>query len=189
MTKTLAIFDFDNTLYSKDSLLEFTRFAVGRKSFYIGIAKLFPHLAALKLGLQGNAVTKQKYLSHFFGGMDRETFKQAASNFSLNKIDKNLNPQLSQILQTHIDNNDTIYIVSASFTEWLEPWCKKNNFGLICSKLQIENEKVTGKIDGLNCYGPEKTARINDTIDLSVYDSVYVYGKGKGDREMLLLRR
>jgi len=189
MTKTLALFDFDNTLYSKDSLLEFTRFVVGRKSFYIGIAKLFPHLAALKLGLQGNAVTKQKYLTHFFRGMEHEVFKDAALQFSVNHIDKSLDSKFKKKLQSHIDNNDTIYIVSASFTEWLEPWCKKNNFGLICSKLQIENEKVTGKIDGLNCYGPEKTARINDTIDLSVYDSVYVYGKGKGDREMLLLRR
>ena len=189
MKKTLALFDFDHTLYSKDSLIEFTRFVVGNTTLYTGLAKLSPQLAAMKLGLLNNGSTKQKYLIHFFRGIDYKTFSELASEFSLNHIDKDLDIHLKKTLQKHIDNNDTVYIVSASFTEWLEPWCSLNKIGLISSKLEVVNNKLTGKIAGTNCYGPEKAAKISNAIDITTYDSIYVYGKGKGDKEMMLLKK
>jgi len=189
MEKTLILFDFDHTLYTKDSLLEVTKYIVGNTKFYMGIAVLSPCLIAMKLGLADNAKTKQRYLRYFFKGTDYEYFKKAANTFSLNRIDKDLNLTLKTALYQHLNNNNDVYIVTASFTEWLAPWCAKNSIGLISSKLEIMDGIVTGNISGLNCYGPEKVVRILNVIDTNIYDAIHVYGKGKGDKEMLALKR
>lgn len=189
MTKTLALFDFDHTLYRKDSLLEVTKHIVGKQKFWTGIAVLSPFLLAMKMGLLNNAVTKQKYLSCFFKNMDYNYFKTASEDFALSKIEKDLDNKLKSNLESHIDNGDDVYIVTASFAEWISPWCKKKNIGIIASIPEIVNNKITGKISGINCYGSEKVIRIKKVIDLENYDSIFVYGKGKGDREMLKLKK
>jgi len=187
--KSLALFDFDGTLYKKDSLLEVTKFIAGRKKFWTGMALLSPYLVALKLGLLHNAKVKTKYLTHFFKGMDHDAFKTAAGTFALQQIDKNLNPVLKAALANHLANGDDVYIVTASFTEWLLPWCELNNVKLISSKLEIKSGSITGKITDLNCYGPEKIVQIRKAINLDNYDAIEVYGNGKGDAEMLMLKR
>ena len=49
--KTLALFDFDGTLYTKDSLIEFTKSAKGNVKFYQGMLMLSPFLIGLKIGI------------------------------------------------------------------------------------------------------------------------------------------
>lgn len=57
--KTLVLFDFDGTLYKKDSLLEFTKYYKGNSVFYIGILILSPFLIAMKLGILSNEKAKK----------------------------------------------------------------------------------------------------------------------------------
>ena len=64
--KTLALFDFDGTLYSKDSLIEFTKSTKGNLRFYQGILWLSPFLIGLKLGILNNEKVKIKFLKDFF---------------------------------------------------------------------------------------------------------------------------
>jgi len=189
MGKTLALFDFDHTLYSKDSLLEVTKHIVGRQNFLTGIAVLSPFLIMMKLGMLNNASTKQRYLAYFFKNMDYTYFKKASQDFALTKIEKDLDSKLKAALMSHINSGDDVYIVTASFADWIAPWCQKMNINIIASIPEITNGKVNGKISGLNCYGNEKVARIKKVIDLNSYESIIVYGKGKGDREMLTLAR
>ena len=47
--KTLALFDFDGTLYSKDSLIEFTKLAKGSVKFYQGILLLNKKIIILNI--------------------------------------------------------------------------------------------------------------------------------------------
>jgi FMN phosphatase YigB (HAD superfamily) len=62
--RTLALFDFDGTLYKKDSLIEFTRFAKGMCRF-TKMLLLFPDLIGLKLRLLPNEKVKVKFLTTF----------------------------------------------------------------------------------------------------------------------------
>lgn len=189
MAKTLALFDFDNTLYAKDSLLEFTKFHKGNRAFGVGILRLFPYLCGLKLRLLNNEKVKLKYFAYFFRNTDSEVFSAAAKTFALENIPKSLNPKVFAEFRKHLDSGHDVYIVTASPADWIAPWSAAFGVPVIGTKLDIENGKITGKFNSANCFGPEKVNRIKEIVDLDGYDSIVVYGSGKGDSEMLKLRR
>lgn len=186
---TLALFDFDGTITKDDSLLKFIRFVVGDARFVIGLFVLSPILVAYKLKLIPNYKAKQKMLSWFFKGMKKEDFLEVASRYSLVHIDKILRPKAIERLNWHKEQNHKIVIVSASIDCWLRPWCQKNGFELIATKLEIKNDIVTGILATKNCYGQEKVNRIKDVYNISDFDHIYAYGDSSGDKEMLALAK
>ena len=97
MTKTLALFDFDGTITTDDSLLKFIRFVVGDIRFVIGLVVLSPILVAFKFRLIPNYKAKQKMLSWFFKGCSEQRFNQVANEYSLKHIDKILRPKAKTI--------------------------------------------------------------------------------------------
>ena len=55
------------------------------------------------------------------------------------------------------------------------------------TRLAIVENKITGTIDGKNCYGDEKVCRIEKEYDLAAYKEIYCYGDSEGDKAMLQL--
>ena len=47
----LALFDFDGTITTRDSLPDFIQYAVGRPAYYLGLTVLSPVLLAYVAGL------------------------------------------------------------------------------------------------------------------------------------------
>ena len=78
-------------------------------------------------------------------------------------------------------------IVSASISNYLSPWCKKNGFELISTELMKKNNILTGTFSTKNCNGIEKLNRIEKSIDLDKFSEIHVFGNSKGDIEMLSL--
>ncbi|MDR6967666.1 HAD superfamily phosphoserine phosphatase-like hydrolase [Flavobacterium arsenatis] len=187
--KTLALFDFDGTLYKKDSLIEFTKFSKGVFAFYGGIIFLSPYLIAMKIKLMSNEKVKIKFISYFFGRMKEAVFLNFCESFALNHISKNLDPKLFFSFIKHLENRDTIYIVTASIPEWIAPWSNKFGVEVIGTKIEIIDSSLTGNFSSKNCYGKEKVNRITHEINLDNFTSIYTYGSGKGDAEMLKLSR
>lgn len=122
---TLALFDFDGTITTDDSLLKFIRFVVGDVRFIIGLIVLSPILVAYKLKLIPNYKAKQKMLSWFFKGCSQKEFKKVANDYSLKHIDEILRQKAMEKLSWHKKQNHKIVIVSASIECWLYPWCEK----------------------------------------------------------------
>ena len=85
----LALFDFDGTITTDDSLIKFIRFVVGDAKFIWGMTLLSSMLTAYKLKLIPNYKAKQYMLSYFFKGMREEKFMQVANEYSLEHIDAN----------------------------------------------------------------------------------------------------
>jgi phosphoserine phosphatase len=56
---------------------------------------------------------------------------------------------------------------------------------LISTRLETNNGKLTGRIEGKNCRGIEKVRRIKMQYKLDEYDEIYAYGDTKGDKPML----
>jgi len=184
--KSIAFFDFDGTIVKGDSLLKFTRFAVGNGKFLAGVVVLSPILLAYKLKLIPNYKAKQKMLSCFFKGMKKDDFYQIANEYSLKHIDKIVRLSAIEKIQWHKTRGHKVVIVSASIECFLKPWCNKNKLELIATKLEI-TDRVTGNLLSRNCYGIEKVNRIKKKYDLSQYKYIYAYGDSKGDKEMLEL--
>ena len=183
----LALFDFDGTITTDDSLFRFIRFVVGDAKTLWGMILLSPMLIIYKLKLIPNYKAKQMMLSYFFKGMDEVEFHEVAKEYSLKYIDTILRPKAMKKIAWHKEQGHKIIIVSASIDSWLKPWCDENNLDLIATKLEIKNGIVTGKFLTKNCYGIEKANRIHERYDLSEYDRIYAYGDSRGDKELLAL--
>ena len=185
--KRIALFDFDGTITTDDSLIKFIRFVVGDVKFIWGMILLSPMLITYKLKLIPNYKAKQMMLSYFFKGMSEEKFMQVANEYSLNEINTIVRPKAMEKITWHKEQGHKIVIVSASIECWLKPWGDENNLDLIATKLEIIDGIVTGEFLTKNCYGIEKANRVNETYNLSDYDYIYSYGDSRGDKELLEL--
>jgi len=183
----IAFFDFDGTLTTKDSMVKFIQFAVGKPAYYMGLLKLSPMLVAYMLKLIPNDLAKEKLVRHFFKSWDEVFFQKIANQYSLDEIDKIIRPSGIKKLSWHQERGHEVVIVSASMESWLKPWCKQKGVELISTRLEVINTKLTGKFSTKNCYGPEKVNRIKENYDLSQYEQVYAYGDSRGDEDMLAL--
>jgi phosphatidylglycerophosphatase C len=183
----MILVDFDHTLYSRDSLLEFTRYAVGTSRWFLGIVRLMPMLIAYRLRLRDGASTKVIWLRYFFGGWPADTFQAMGKSFALHQIDRHLNTTLYHYLKTQ--HNSTIVIVTASAAEWISAWTDREHFHLLATPLAYADGKIKGDLKGVNCTGPEKVRRVKMVYDLNQYTTIEVYGNGRGDRELLGLAK
>ncbi len=183
----VAFFDFDGTITSKDSLLEFIQFAVGKPRYYWGLLVISPILVGFVLKLIVNDVAKQKMLGHFFKGWSVERFEQVASDYSLTQIDKILRPKAKQKLTWHLSQGHKVVIVSASIDAWLKPWCDKQGFELIATKMANVDGKISGLFADKNCHGEEKVNKIQKNYDLNQFETIFAYGDTSGDKPMLAL--
>jgi len=183
----LALFDFDGTLTTKDSLVDFIKFAVGTRSYYLGILLLSPMLIAFKLKLIRNDIAKEKLISHFFKGWDHVSFQHIADQYSMQCIDKITKPDAIKRIIWHQNHGHKVVIVSASLECWLKKWCEREGIELIATRLETSGGKLTGHFAGKNCHGKEKEARIRSAIKLSEFDHIFAYGDSSGDKAMLKL--
>jgi HAD superfamily hydrolase (TIGR01490 family) len=183
--RNIALFDFDGTITTDDSLLKFIRFVVGDRRFLLGLVVLSPMLVLYKLKLIPNYKAKQYMLSWFFKGMRKVDFLKVANEYSLVHIDKILRPKAIEKINWHKNQGHKVVVVSASIECWLRPWCEKNGLELIATKLEIKDDIVTGKLLSKNCYGVEKVNRIKELYDLENFDYIYAYGDSSGDKQML----
>lgn len=183
--KIIAVFDFDGTITSKDTLLEFIKFSVGRKNFLIGFALHLPFLIAYKLKLYPNWKIKQRILSYFFKNKNYNEFVKLGNQFKY-QIDKFINSNIMQEIKKHQEQGHDVYIVSASIYEWIQPWAKQNGINHILSTtLEIDkHNRITGKLLSSNCYGIEKVNRfLAEEPNRHTY-TLYAYGDSNGDKEL-----
>ncbi len=183
----LALFDFDGTLTTKDSLDEFLKYSVGNKRYLLNMLKFIPHFALWKLRIIDNSKAKEKLMEIFFKGMDEALFRAKAKSFSMYRLDSIIDEQRMKILQQHQESNTRVVIVSASMRCWLEPWCQKNDIELLSTELKFEDGKYSGKFLTPNCHGQEKARRIKEYLNLEEYETIYAYGDSSGDKQMLAM--
>lgn len=179
------MFDFDGTITRRDTLFDFIRFYRGRGALYQGLIRLAPVLLAFKLGFVANWVAKERTLTYFFGGEPQAEFRQRAADYARQRLPRIIRPSALQKINELKEKQAVIYVVSASAEDWIRPWCESLGIGLIATRLETQHRKITGKIVGKNCYGPEKVRRIREELDLGQYLMIYAYGDSRGDRELL----
>ena len=187
MSGRIAFFDFDGTITTKDTYLEFIRHAKGDLRFFTGFALNSPYLIGYVLKLVPNHVTKERILTHYFKGMPLEQFQALCDDFAVNAIPPLIRPGALDELQKLQANGTRVIIVSASFGNWIKKWADAQNFELIATVPEIRDNRLTGKIQGKNCHGEEKVRRIKEKVSLPDYNEVYAYGDTGGDRPMLNL--
>lgn len=184
--RVVAVFDFDGTITSKDTLLEFIIFACGRWKFFIGFLLHAPWLCLMKLHLYPNWKCKERIFSWFFKGMEYNTFAELGRLFS-ERTDRILQQRTLELVNKHLKEGATVYVISASIEEWIRPVCSK--FGVtnvLGTKIDVDaHGQLTGRFLTANCYGQEKVRRLMHVEPQRDNYYLYAYGDSRGDREML----
>ena len=115
---------------------------------------------------------------------ENEILKKGVA-FSDKILPRIIQPKALEELDKLKKSDTKIVVVTASFAIWVKPWCDKNNVELIATEYGVESGKITGKIQGKNCYGIEKVNRIKNQYNLQDYSLIYAYGNDKADLAML----
>lgn len=183
----LALFDFDGTITFKDSLIDFTRYAVGDFRWLLGMLYLSPVLLAMIIKILPNDRVKQRYMKHFFAKWTIEQFQSKADSYAKNGIPGIVRKGALERIEWHLNNGDKVVVVTASMENWLRKWCQKQGLDLIATEMESVNGNLTGRFAGKNCYGKEKVERIKQRLSLSSFEKIYAYGDSSGDLPMLSL--
>lgn len=185
MKREIAFFDFDGTITTKDTLLEFIKYVKGNFQFYFGFLINLPYLVAFKIGIISNQKAKEKILSFFFNKMPVNVFNEHCNQFVVNVMPQLIRPKAQKEIEKLRQTGVTLVIVSASPENWVKKWADKHSFECIATILETKDETLNGKIVGENCHGNEKVKQIRHKYPLENYDVIYAYGDSKGDLPML----
>ncbi len=183
----LALFDFDGTITTKDSMVDFITYAGGYKKFLLGFFLLSPILILYKLKLIPNWKAKEIVLSYFFKGWEIKYFENKAERYSRDELPKIVRKTALEKIDWHKAQGHKVAVVTASIEDWLKGWCEVYSLDLIATKLEVKNGRLTGRFSTKNCYGIEKVKRIKEKYNLEGFDQIFVYGDSSDDREMLAL--
>ena len=189
MKKKIYCFDFDGTLTTSDTLLEFIKYAKGRSRFLMVFLMYSPLLVLMKLHLYPNWKAKQQIFAHLFAGMRIEKFDALCRDFA-EESQHLLRPKGITLVHEALVAGAQVFIVSASIDNWVRPFFDIRNLKgvqVLGTQIEVEDGKLTGRFKSNNCYGKEKVHRIAEVLksfERSEYE-IEAFGDSRGDKEML----
>jgi HAD superfamily hydrolase (TIGR01490 family) len=182
----VAVFDFDGTLTRRDSLLPFLWRVVAPVEFVWNAVVLLPTLLRYAFGMVDNGRAKERVLGRFLRGRSVDEIQAVAERFAVETIPSLLDPEALDRLHWHKQQGHTTGLVSASPELYLRPWADAEGVDLVIgTQLETQNGCFTGRFTTPNCYGSEKTRRLEVEGPPLAENTVYAYGNSRGDRELL----
>ncbi len=185
--KNLVIFDIDGTLYKGQSHSTFTKVLLMNKIIkykeiiFIGISFGLYHLNIIK-----NINNLRNKYYKLIKGLDINLIDNLiAKNF--NTFKKNIYKESYSLVQYHKSKGNVIIAISASIEPIIKEICKELSIeNYISTKLEIINNKLTGKIDGIAVYGQNKLCILQEYIKKNniQYSKVIFYSDHISDKEL-----
>nr|ABH03003.1 SpaR [Spirochaeta aurantia] len=183
--RVVAAFDFDGTLTSRDTLFDFLGHAYGFPSLASGVLASAGDFAMAATRLTSRSQAKERFLGRFIQGETRDRFLQRCQDYAL-RVPSLLRPMAEKKLAWHLAEGHSAYIVSASPEDWILPWATQAGFaGVLATRLEVYQGRMTGRFSGVNCHGPEKVVRLQEALGPRDGYVLFAYGDSRGDRELL----
>lgn len=183
----LALFDFDGTITTRETFVDFVRLATPRRRLRIGGLLLAPVVVARKLGLVHVSTLRAAVAWVAFRGVTEADLRRAGERFARDLIPALLREQAMQRIAWHRGRGDRVIVVSGGFEAALAPWCTQHGLELIASCLESHNGVLTGRYQGAQCASTEKCSRVRACVDLRAFDRIHAYGDTHEDLDLLAL--
>ncbi|MEO7048422.1 MAG: HAD family hydrolase, partial [Ferruginibacter sp.] len=123
MKKSIAFFDFDGTITSKDTMLELIKFHFGYFQFIKGMLYVLPWIAGMKTKMVSHQLAKEKLLSYFFKGMLEYDFIQICNDFTSQRLPGLIRKSAMQKIEQYRKDKVPVVVVTASAESWVKKWC------------------------------------------------------------------
>lgn len=186
MKKEISVFDFDGTLTYLDTAYPFILFCRGFWGTFFKGLKLLPDFFWYFLGFLSRKQIKEIMLERYFKGKQVSFFQGMAKNF-LQKHAWIIKKEMVQKLLECKAKGHQVVIVSANLTPFIQMVRELIPVDhMIATDIELDPQgKITGKILGENCWGPEKLNRFLQFLGDRSHYQVIAYGDSKGDKELL----
>ena len=153
-----AIFDMDRTLTRTGTWSRYM-FSVNknRPLFYLRLPLLGLHAIAYKLGMVSRQSVKEHGLKTLTWAK-RDELERAAEQFADEEVRSGLRRQTISVLDKHRAAGDRLVMATAAADLVAKPIAERLGFAIVIStELEwSEDDRMTGKLAGPNCYGQEK---------------------------------
>jgi phosphatidylglycerophosphatase C len=187
-SRTIAAFDFDGTMTKRDSLVPFLTTVAGRGPVAAALAAEAPRLMYAATGRGDRDDAKVRVLRRLLAGREFADVAAAGRTFGARLARTGISAQARDRVAWHRRQGHEIAIVSASLDVYLAEVA--DSLGVehvLCTTLEVDDRaRCTGRLQGRNCRGAEKVARLRALLDGDDVE-LWAYGNSGGDEEMLAL--
>jgi phosphatidylglycerophosphatase C len=187
--RPLAAFDLDGTLTRRDTLMPFLSRVIGRdRATRAALATSLPLARAIAPGGRHRDMAKAAFLRRVLAGLPVAALAEAAEAFADHVVAHGLRPDVRERVDWHRGQGHELVLVSASPELYVSPIGRRLGFDtVLATRLEVDADgRLTGRLVGANCRGPEKVARLREWRSNGLVVA-YAYGDSAGDREMLAL--
>lgn len=187
--QTVAAFDFDGTISYCDSLLPFLWSIEGAAASIKNLALCVPAFLRFLNDKSLRQSSKEQLLAHFLKGKEYDFISKKGQIYAKGALNLLIKQEALDRIAWHKSQNHTVVIISANLSVYLAPWAEENGMGYcIASELELDPQnRITGKLQGLNCWGNEKVSRLKNIFGPKENYTLYAYGNSRGDQELLEL--
>ncbi|MBA3958369.1 MAG: HAD-IB family hydrolase [Parachlamydiaceae bacterium] len=185
----VAAFDFDGTITYCDTLLPFLLFNAGIWRTTYHLTALTPQFVSYLRTHISRQDVKEHILTQFLAGRPRNDLLEQGEKYSQRWLPKLIRPSALQRLRWHQRQGHRCVLISANIDLYLNPWAQEMGFNdVICSVCATDDQdRLSGKLVGENCWGPVKAKRLLNLIGPKENVVLYAYGDSAGDRDLLHL--
>ncbi|WP_308388221.1 HAD-IB family hydrolase [Acidithiobacillus sp. AMEEHan] len=187
MTQQWVAFDLDGTLTRRETLLYFLWAQQGNLRALRLLLRSVPTLLGYGMGWRSNVQAKEAALRLSLAGRRVEEIVPAAEHFAQHGLPRLLRPEVLARLREHRAHGHSLVLVTATLELYARPWALREGFdAVLATRIETDAQaRITGRLAGENCWGPEKARRLRE--DLGIERLAYAYGNSRGDREMLAM--
>lgn len=162
-----AIFDLDGTLARGDTFLPYLLGRLRRAPVrWHRMPELAAAVALFQAGRRSNAWLKSAFLRAILGGDTRGDLAPFTAAFVDRLVRTGLRRQGLAVLAEQRAAGRCIVLATASPDLYVEPLAARLGVDrIVCTRLAYDSAgRITGGLDGANCHGAEKRARIEQLV-------------------------
>lgn len=187
---TVAAFDVDGTLTTRDCVVPFLRRFLRRRSAAVGTLRNAQR-GVVAVGRRDRDRLRAAATAAVLTGVPRAEIEAVAGEFASIVIAGRLRADTTARLRWHLEQGHRVVLVSASYDVYLEHLAASLGAeAVLATRLAYDaDDRCTGGLDGPNCRAGEKVRRLElwlteQGVERSAVD-LWAYGDSPGDRDLL----
>lgn len=186
----LVAFDFDGTITDRDSLQDFVRRMRGWGVCLKAYLACVPRLLRPDRGPARRQAVKARFLASALGGLDQSHLQALAHDYVQRHLPRLLRSDMMERLRAHRRRGDTVVLVSASPSLYLDFWARQEGIvQVLATELDFDSLGYVCGLKSANCWGEEKVRRLERWLNQSPVQLDMAYGDSPGDAAMLARAR